>query len=52
MQSSSPGLRSTRYAEKCFNQIYLDLYLDVMLEQIWMGGNQQKRLTLGFAAKA
>ena len=43
-----------RFAEKCFTQIYRDLYGDAMLELIRMGtnmapGNQQKHLPLSFA---
>ena len=35
-----------RYAEKCFTQINRDLYGDVMLERIWMGGNPGEVLPL------
>ena len=62
MQRLLPRLRSqqfssARYAEKCFTQIYRDLYGDAMLVPIFMGtnmaaGNQQKHLSLSFAAKA
>ena len=46
-----------RYAEKFPPQIYRDLYGDAMLVSIRMGtnmaaGNQQKHLSLSFAAKA
>ena len=46
-----------RYAEKLFPQIYRDLYGDAMLVPIQIGtnmaaGNQQKHLSLSFAAKA
>jgi len=43
--------------EKCFTQIYRDLYGDAMLVPICMGTNmaarnQQKHLSLSFATKA
>jgi len=46
-----------RYAEKCFPQIYRDLYGDAVLVPIRMGtniaaGTQQKHLSLSFATKA
>ena len=46
-----------RFAEKCFTQIYRDLYGDAMLEHIRIGpnmaaGNQRKHLSQSFATKA
>ena len=62
MQRLSPSFRSqqfflyARYAEKLITQIYRNLYGDAMLVPIRMGtnmaaGNQQKHLSLSFAAK-
>ena len=51
------GKYAKALAEKFFTQIYRDLYGDAMLVPIRMGtnmaaGNQQKHLSLSFAAKA
>ena len=48
---------SVSYPEKCFSQVYRDLYGDAMLVPICMGtnmvaGNQQKHLSLSFDGKA
>ena len=47
----------SRYSQKCVTQIYRALYGDAMLVPIQMGtnmaaGNEQKHLSLSFAAKA
>ena len=62
MQRPSPNFRPEEYfvyeiLEKCFNQIYRDLYGDAMLVPMRMStnmadGNQQKHLLPSFATKA
>jgi len=54
--SGHSNFSSARYAEKCFTEIYRDLYGDAMLVPIRMGtnmaaGNQRKHLSLSFATK-
>ena len=55
--SGQSNFSYARYVEKCFTEIYRDLYGDAMLMPIRMGtnmaaGNQQKHLSLSFATKA
>ena len=55
--SGQRNISYTRYFEKCFTQIYRDLYGDAMLGLTWMSsnmadGNQQKHLLPSFATKA